>query len=146
MKQLTERQAFVLETVRKLTLERNGISPTLREIGDAVGIKSTNGVHDHLRALRRKGYLTSVGPHKTARSIRVVDGVTEEERSASSQAMAAKLADVLVALRLPRKTPHRVMMLSLYRNAVAALRLQELIEALGASNFDEAMAMAKGRE
>ena len=35
-----------------------GYPPTLREIGEHMGIRSTNGVNDHLRALERKGYLT----------------------------------------------------------------------------------------
>ena len=40
---------------------RNGRSPSIREIGRAFGIGSTNGVADHLKALRRKGLLTQ-GP------------------------------------------------------------------------------------
>ena len=39
-------------------LERHCYAPTLREIGAALGIRSTNGVNDHLRALERKGMLT----------------------------------------------------------------------------------------
>jgi repressor LexA len=31
--------------------------PTIREIGLAFGIVSTNGVNDHLRALQRKGFI-----------------------------------------------------------------------------------------
>lgn len=35
-----------------------GYPPTLREIGAALNVRSTNGITDHLRALERKGYLT----------------------------------------------------------------------------------------
>jgi SOS-response transcriptional repressor LexA len=38
-------------------LAANGFAPTLREIGKALGIGSTNGVNDHLKALEHKGYL-----------------------------------------------------------------------------------------
>jgi len=54
---LTERQQQVLHYIRQSINER-GYPPTLREIGAHMGIRSTNGVNDHLRALERKGYLT----------------------------------------------------------------------------------------
>ena len=53
---LTDRQKRVLEFIRRST-ETRGYPPTLREIGEEFGIKSTNGVSDHLKALERKGYL-----------------------------------------------------------------------------------------
>lgn len=54
---LTERQRSVLEFICA-SIETRGYPPTLREIGSKLGIRSTNGVNDHLRALERKGYLT----------------------------------------------------------------------------------------
>jgi repressor LexA len=57
MQGLTDRQHQVLKYIRDSIVER-GYPPTLREIGAHMGIKSTNGVNDHLRALERKGYLT----------------------------------------------------------------------------------------
>jgi repressor LexA len=57
MQGLTERQQQVLHYIRQSIHER-GYPPTLREIGAHMGIRSTNGVNDHLRALERKGYLT----------------------------------------------------------------------------------------
>jgi len=39
------------------SISDRGYPPTLREIGSHMGIRSTNGVNDHLRALERKGYL-----------------------------------------------------------------------------------------
>ena len=53
---LTERQRAVLEFISHSIGER-GFPPTLREIGEHMGIKSTNGVNDHLKALEKKGYL-----------------------------------------------------------------------------------------
>jgi repressor LexA len=48
---------MVLEFIQN-TINVDGYPPTLREIGNFMGIRSTNGVNDHLRALERKGYLT----------------------------------------------------------------------------------------
>src|SRR5262250_2070022 len=57
MQGLTDRQQQVLHYIKQSINER-GYPPTLREIGAHMGIRSTNGVNDHLRALERKGYLT----------------------------------------------------------------------------------------
>jgi repressor LexA len=57
MQGLTDRQQQVLSYIRQSIHDR-GYPPTLREIGAHMGIRSTNGVNDHLRALERKGYLT----------------------------------------------------------------------------------------
>src|SRR5580700_2282356 len=57
MQGLTQRQQMVLDYIRQSISDR-GYPPTLREIGSRMGIRSTNGVNDHLRALERKGYLT----------------------------------------------------------------------------------------
>jgi repressor LexA len=53
---LTERQREILDFITQSIRER-GYPPTLREIGLDFGIRSTNGVNDHLRALEKKGYL-----------------------------------------------------------------------------------------
>jgi repressor LexA len=54
--QLTDRQKEVLDYISQSITER-GYPPTLREIGEHMGIRSTNGVNDHLKALEKKGYL-----------------------------------------------------------------------------------------
>jgi repressor LexA len=53
---LTDRQKQVLDFISDSIQER-GYPPTLREIGEHMSIRSTNGVNDHLKALERKGYL-----------------------------------------------------------------------------------------
>ncbi len=53
---LTDRQKAVLDFISR-SIERRGYPPTLREIGEQFGIRSTNGVNDHLKALEKKGYL-----------------------------------------------------------------------------------------
>ncbi len=54
MQRLTSRQREVIAFIREHQTE-HGYAPTIREIGDALGIRSTNGVNDHLKALERKG-------------------------------------------------------------------------------------------
>lgn len=56
MQGLTKRQEMVLDFITQ-SISNRGYPPTLREIGSYMGIRSTNGVNDHLRALERKGYL-----------------------------------------------------------------------------------------
>jgi repressor LexA len=53
---LTERQREILEFITSSITDR-GYPPTLREIGEHFGIRSTNGVNDHLKALEKKGHL-----------------------------------------------------------------------------------------
>lgn len=53
---LTPRQQRVLEVIREW-VERYGYPPSVREIGEAVGLTSTSSVAHQLRALERKGYL-----------------------------------------------------------------------------------------
>ena len=66
---LTNRQREVLAHIRA-ALERTGRPPTLRELGARLGIRSTNGVRDHLEALVAKGYLAR-DPH-SARGLRLL--------------------------------------------------------------------------
>ena len=54
---LTDRQLEVLRFIAR-QIEERGYPPTIREIGEALDIRSTNGVNDHLKALERKGYLS----------------------------------------------------------------------------------------
>jgi repressor LexA len=54
--ELTDRQKEVLDYIQE-SISGRGYPPTLREIGERMGIRSTNGVNDHLKALEKKGYL-----------------------------------------------------------------------------------------
>lgn len=55
-KPLTERQRSILEMIHSY-LDDRGYPPSVREIGDAVGLKSPSSVHAQLRTLERRGYL-----------------------------------------------------------------------------------------
>jgi repressor LexA len=73
--ELTDRQKEILNFILR-TSEERGFPPTIREIGEEMEIRSTNGVNDHLKALERKGFLTrgeqtsrSLVPTKRARLV-----------------------------------------------------------------------------
>ena len=53
---LTPRQRKILEVIRS-AVERKGYPPSMREIGEAVGLTSSSSVSHQLAALERKGYL-----------------------------------------------------------------------------------------
>ena len=53
---LSSREEQVLQIVRAGVVRR-GYPPSIREIGDAVGLRSTSSVAYHLKALEKKGYL-----------------------------------------------------------------------------------------
>jgi repressor LexA len=80
---LTPRQRKVLEVIRDW-VERFGYPPSVREIGDAVGLTSTSSVHHQLRTLERKGYLRR-DPHRT----RAVDVRGPEDPAADEGEPAA---------------------------------------------------------
>lgn len=70
---LTARQRKVLRVIREWVQE-HGYPPSVREIGDAVGLQSTSSVHHQLRTLEKKGYLRR-DPNRT----RAVDVRLPEE-------------------------------------------------------------------
>jgi repressor LexA len=82
MQGLTKRQEQTLDFIRK-SIEDRGYPPTLREIGEHMGIRSTNGVNDHLRALERKGYLRREDMKSRALKL-VEDAMPTPIRSAGS--------------------------------------------------------------
>lgn len=56
MQTLTPRQESILTFIKE-HIASHGYPPTLREIGARFGIRSTNAINDHLRAMERKGHL-----------------------------------------------------------------------------------------
>ncbi len=83
MQGLTKRQAQTLDYIRQ-SIEERGYPPTLREIGEYMGIRSTNGVNDHLRALERKGYLRR--EDMKSRALRLVNNHDADKAKSASPA------------------------------------------------------------
>lgn len=66
---LTDRQAELLSFVLSWTQLR-GMPPTVTEMATAMRVSSTNTINDHVKALRRKGYLMPSESKRIARQIR----------------------------------------------------------------------------
>ncbi len=92
MEGLTARQRDILQFIVESS-EQKHYPPSIREIGVKFGIRSTNGVNDHLRALERKGYLTRTD--QTSRSL----VVTAKGRGCLGISDAA--SETRTVLRLP---------------------------------------------
>jgi repressor LexA len=99
MQGLTKRQAQTLDYIR-LSIEERGYPPTLREIGEYMGIRSTNGVNDHLRALERKGYLRR--EDMKSRALRVVD---VNDRQAPPRSTDDNIMDIRIVGRVAAGLP-----------------------------------------
>lgn len=57
MEETTERQRRILEVIRQFTAER-GYPPSVREIGERVGLSSSSTIHAHLKTLERRGLIS----------------------------------------------------------------------------------------
>lgn len=98
MQGLTKRQEQTLDFIRA-SIEERGYPPTLREIGEHMGIRSTNGVNDHLRALERKGYLRR--EDMKSRALRLV----ENDNSKSKPPAEDDLLEVQIVGRVAAGLP-----------------------------------------
>lgn len=78
--ELSDRQLKVLEAIREWMSE-HGYPPSVREIGDAVGLTSTSSVAYQLRVLERKGFLRR-DPHRPRTVGVLVGGEPENEAQA----------------------------------------------------------------
>ncbi len=69
MKPLTQKQQIVLGVLRDYS-QAHGFPPTMREIGQEIGLSNVSAVRGHLAALEKKGYISK--DSDKARSIRVL--------------------------------------------------------------------------
>lgn len=67
---ITEKQKEILEYIKREILDK-GYPPAVREICDAVHLKSTSSVHSHLETLEKNGYIRR-DPTKP-RAIEIID-------------------------------------------------------------------------
>jgi len=69
---MTLRQQAIYDFVRS-AIAASGLPPSLREIGERFGIRSTNGVEKHLRALERNGHISRI--RGKSRGIAIIGGL-----------------------------------------------------------------------
>lgn len=96
---LTQRQNEAYEFIRGY-LDRNRKPPTLHEIGDALGISSTNGVYKLLQTLEKKGWIER--QKHEARGIRLPD------RDPDPLGMGSGLPSLPVVSRTASDEPDRL--------------------------------------
>jgi repressor LexA len=89
--QLTERQNKILKYIRDVTRDRS-YPPSVREIGEAVGLSSSSTVHNHLNQLERRG-LIHRDPSKS-RTVQLVQDaeVDKQRRNAISVPVVGNVA------------------------------------------------------
>ncbi len=89
--QLSDRQTKILDYIRYVTKVRN-YPPSVREIGEAVGLSSSSTVHNHLNQLERRG-LIKRDPSKS-RTVQLTSDieVSEERRNAVSVPIVGNVA------------------------------------------------------
>ena len=94
---LTDRQRQVLQFISQ-SIRSRGYPPTLREIGQHMQIRSTNGVNDHLRALEKKGFLERHDLKSRALRVKSPDGTATDEGEALSRAASQAMVTAAAAL------------------------------------------------
>ena len=79
--QLTIRQREILDLIRSTVAER-GYPPSVREIGDVVGLSSPSTVHSHLSTLAAEGYIKRDPTKPRAIEVIDIDGAVPISRAA----------------------------------------------------------------
>jgi repressor LexA len=85
---LTQRQRRVLEVIRD-SIERRGYPPSVREIGEAVGLSSASSVAHQLSVLQKKGWLRRDPNRPRALDVRLPGDTTATATAESAPAVPA---------------------------------------------------------
>ena len=96
---LTQRQNEAYEFIRGY-LDRNRKPPTLQEIGEALGISSTNGVYKLLQTLEKKGWI-----ERTKHEAR---GIQLPEEEQNPLGMGGGLPSLPIVSRTPSDEPEQL--------------------------------------
>ncbi len=75
--ELNKREKAILKFIEK-QLEKVGYAPSVREIGKAVGLKSTATVHGYLAKLEQKGYIKK--ENQKGRTLRLLKGGNTDKK------------------------------------------------------------------
>lgn len=93
MEELSRREREILDCI-KTSIHEQGYPPSVREIGNAVGLRSSSTVHGYLSTLEEKGYIRR-NP-STPRAIEITDG---------SNAVEKEMVNVPLVGRITAGTP-----------------------------------------
>lgn len=95
METLTKRQEAILNFIKHYQAQKN-YPPSVREIGEAVGLSSTSTTHGHLSRMEKKGYIRR-DPTKP-RTIEIVDGTDINPKMRNDVAYAPHIGKVTAGL------------------------------------------------
>ena len=90
MEKLTDRQAFILEVLKKL-LAKNGYPPTVREIGGLAELHSPATIHFHLKKLEEKGYIRKGSSKNRTIELLVPNEFADKDESVVSVPLLGKV-------------------------------------------------------
>ena len=97
---LTDRQRQIYEFIRD-RIHEDSCPPTMREIGERFGIRSTNGVHNALVVLEKKGYI-----HKTPYLSRAIELTGQVPASVETVPILGRVAAGLPLLAVENVDGH----------------------------------------
>ena len=104
MNELKDSEKRVLEYMKQV-IDEKGYPPTVREIGEALGIKSTSSVHKTLTQLEKKGYIKKDIAKPRALTL-VKQGEDEEpEKIESLKQERIDIVDIPVVGQIAAGTP-----------------------------------------
>ncbi|MEU7632979.1 transcriptional repressor LexA [Nocardia sp. NPDC049220] len=111
---LPPRQQRILETIRDWVV-RYGYPPNTREIGDAVGLRSSSSVSKHLKSLEERGFLRRSETLSRAMDVRMFLSTTVQRETADDTVAVPVVGDIAAgtpilaeehtddSMRLPRE-------------------------------------------
>ena len=101
---LNARQKQILEYIRVCIDERH-LPPSVREIGEEIGLSSPSSVHVHLKALEDKGYIVRQGSKSRSMSITEKGGANSAPAQAASRDDSRDFATLPLVGRVAAGTP-----------------------------------------
>ena len=94
--QLSDKQQQILEFIKRRILDK-GYPPAVREICEAVNLRSTSSVHSHLETLERKGYI-----HRDPTKPRAIEITDDDFNLALAYCPGAVFAQYLSVVEIGR--------------------------------------------
>ena len=100
--ELNDRERAILKYIQK-QIRTNGYPPSVREIGKAVGLKSTATVHGYLNKLEEKGFIKK--EQQKGRTLKLLKGGLENKSKEKELYVRKEMVDVPVVGRITAGAP-----------------------------------------
>ena len=100
--ELNDREQAILKYIQK-QIRTNGYPPSVREIGKAVGLKSTATVHGYLNKLEEKGFIKR--EQQKGRTLKLLKGGLENKNKEKELYVRKEMVDVPVVGRITAGAP-----------------------------------------